>query len=159
MMHGKIDLNLFFVLKAVYEEESITAAAKALHLTQPAVSHAMSRLRDKFDDELFVRHSRRMVPTPLCQSIIQPIKEALAHLESTLSDPIDFDISRYKREIRLGLRDILESTFLPAQKKLYSMRNRHKVAMKASVEVDLTRNSCEEPNHAQSVEECINTNH
>ena len=56
MMHGKIDLNLFFVLKAVYEEESITAAAKALHLTQPAVSHAMSRLRDKFDDELFVRH-------------------------------------------------------------------------------------------------------
>jgi len=114
MMHGKIDLNLFFVLKAVYEEESITAAAKALHLTQPAVSHAMSRLRDKFDDELFVRHSRRMVPTPLCQSIIQPIKEALAHLESTLADPIDFDISRYKREIRLGLRDILESTFLPA---------------------------------------------
>lgn len=45
-MHGKIDFNLFVVLRAVYEHGSITRAANALHITQPAVSHALSRLRE-----------------------------------------------------------------------------------------------------------------
>ena len=55
-MHGKLDLNLFVVLRAVYDHGSITKAANALHITQPAVSHALGRLRDKFDDPLFIRH-------------------------------------------------------------------------------------------------------
>lgn len=67
MLHTKIDLNLFLVLVTVYQEGSTTAAAAKLHLTQPAVSHALARLRDKFDDVLFTRHGRKMVPSAFCQ--------------------------------------------------------------------------------------------
>ena len=60
-MHSKFDLNLFVVLTAIYREGSITAAAQHLNLTQPAVSHALSRLREMLNDPLFERHGRRMV--------------------------------------------------------------------------------------------------
>lgn len=113
MMHGKIDLNLFLVLKSVYQEGTITAAAGKLHLTQPAVSHALARLRDKFDDPLFIRHGRKMVPSAFCQKIIPKVIESLSALEETVSDDKEFDVLQHKREIRFGFRDILESIFFP----------------------------------------------
>ncbi|PMG31003.1 LysR family transcriptional regulator [Shewanella sp. 10N.286.52.C2] len=113
MMHSKIDLNLFLVLKAVYQEGSITAAATKLHLTQPAVSHALARLRDKFNDPLFIRHGRKMVPSSVCQNIIPQVIDGLAVLEQTLSDNTAFDVSQHQREIKFGFRDILESIFFP----------------------------------------------
>jgi DNA-binding transcriptional LysR family regulator len=113
MLHSKIDLNLFLVLKSVYQEGTITAAANKLHLTQPAVSHALSRLRDKFGDALFIRHGRKMVPSQLCQNIMPQVIESLRVLESTLLDNQVLDISAHKREIKFGFRDILESIFFP----------------------------------------------
>lgn len=113
MIHGKIDLNLFVVLKAVYTEGSITAAADSLHLTQPAVSHAMTRLRDKFNDPLFIRHGRKMVPSPYCQTIYPQIEQALAALNSSLIPQSYFDIRDHARNIKFGFRDILESIFFP----------------------------------------------
>ncbi|WP_440877114.1 LysR family transcriptional regulator [Thalassotalea sp. PLHSN55] len=114
MLHGKIDLNLFLVLKTVYQEGTITAAAAKLHLTQPAVSHALARLREKFDDPLFIRHGRKMVPSAFCQKIMPQVIDAVAILESTLSDNKAFDISQHQREIKFGFRDILESIFFPS---------------------------------------------
>jgi len=113
MIHGKIDLNLFVVLHAVYEQGSITQAANKLHITQPAVSHALSRLREKFNDPLFIRHGRKIVPSALCQRIMPMIKQSLDNLNDTLSPAAEFDIHQYDRVIRLGLRDILESIFFP----------------------------------------------
>ncbi len=113
MLHGKVDLNLFLVLKTVFEEGGITAAAGKLHLTQPAVSHALSRLRKQFDDELFIRHGRRMVPSALCQKIMPQVINSVKALESTLIDNELFDVAHHKREVKFGLRDMLEYTFLP----------------------------------------------
>jgi len=113
MLHGKIDLNLFLVLKTVFEEGGITAAAGKLHLTQPAVSHALARLRKQFDDELFIRHGRRMVPSALCQKIMPQVISSVKVLESTLIDNELFDVSHHKKEVKFGLRDILEYTFFP----------------------------------------------
>jgi len=113
MLHGKIDLNLFLVLKTVYQEGTITAAAAKLHLTQPAVSHSLSRLRDKFDDALFIRHGRKMVPSAFCQKIMPQVVDAVATLESTLSNNKSFDVLQHQREVKLGFRDILESMFFP----------------------------------------------
>lgn len=113
MLHSKVDLNLFLVLKTVYQEGSITAAAHKLHLTQPAVSHSLARLRSRFGDALFVRHGRRMVPTIHCQKIMPQVLSALALLESTLIPDVKFDIHQHQREIRLGFRDIMEWMFLP----------------------------------------------
>ena len=52
----KVDLNLFVVFEAIYCEGNITKAASALNLSQPAVSHSLSKLRHNFDDALFIRH-------------------------------------------------------------------------------------------------------
>ena len=113
MMHSKIDLNLFLVLKTVFQEGTITGAAHKLHLTQPAVSHSLSRLRDKFNDPLFIRHGRKMVPSAFCQKIMPKVTEAVSTLESTLFSDKLFNIADCKREIKLGFRDILESLFFP----------------------------------------------
>lgn len=113
MLHSKIDLNLFTVLLEVYKQGSITAAAEKLHITQPAVSHSLARLREKFNDPLFIRHGRKMVPSQTCQTIMPKIIESLANLESTLVPSSNFDIREHHKEIKLGLRDILESLFFP----------------------------------------------
>lgn len=64
MALNRLDLNLLHVFDTIYREGSLTRAARALHLTQPAVSHSLSRLRDHFDDPLFTRQGNQMVPTP-----------------------------------------------------------------------------------------------
>ncbi len=113
MLHGKIDLNLFLVLSMIYEEGSITAAANRLCLTQPAVSHALSRLRNKFDDPLFVRKGKKMHPTELCINIMPNVASAIKALELTLDHSPTFDITQHHRTFQLGFRDILEALVFP----------------------------------------------
>lgn len=113
-MHiGKVDLNLYLVLDAIHREGSITRAAVSLNLTQPAVSHALARLRDVYGDPLFTRTVNRMVPTPLARAIMQPVRDALAGLQHTLSGPASFDPATNRKQIVLGMRDIVETVLLP----------------------------------------------
>mgnify|MGYP000884208254 CR=1 FL=1 len=58
---SRIDLNLLVVLETIHAEGGITRAAEKLHLTQPAISHALARLRETFDDPLFVQQGNAMV--------------------------------------------------------------------------------------------------
>lgn len=113
-MHlDRIDLNLFVVLDAIYTEGSITRASQKLHLTQPAISHALGRLRQLFDDPLFVRESRAMVPTPLTRGLIEPVRRALRELEVTLTETARFDPATTQKHFTVAVRDVLESTLLP----------------------------------------------
>lgn len=113
-MHiSKIDLNLFTVFEAIYTEGSVTRASQQLHLTQPAISHSLNRLRQLFDDPLFVRQGHAMVSTPLARSIIEPVRQALRGLEVTLADSGKFDPALAGKQFTLALRDVLESTVLP----------------------------------------------
>jgi DNA-binding transcriptional LysR family regulator len=113
-MHiSKIDLNLFTVFDAIYSEGSVTRASQKLHLTQPAISHALARLRLIFDDPLFVRQGHAMVSTPLARNIIEPVRLALRGLEVTLSDAGKFDATSASNQFNLALRDVLEATVLP----------------------------------------------
>ena len=66
---SKIDLNLFVVFDAIVQTGSLTAAARELHLSQPAVSHALARLREAVGDPLFTRQGRRMLPTPYARGL------------------------------------------------------------------------------------------
>ncbi|GGI71346.1 LysR family transcriptional regulator [Shewanella gelidii] len=113
MLHSKIDLNLFLVLATVYQEGSITAAAHRLHLTQPAISHALSRLRKKYDDPLFIRQGRKMIPSALCQQMLPDVVAALQLLNGTFTLPAEFDMTKQQRTVKMGMRDILETTFFP----------------------------------------------
>ena len=113
-MHlNRIDLNLFVVLDAIYTEGGITRAAKKLHLTQPAISHALARLRLMFDDPLFKREGRAMVPTPLARRLMEPLRRSLRSLEITLNEASAFDPATSQKRFTIAVRDVLESTLLP----------------------------------------------
>ncbi len=113
-MHiSRVDLNLFIVFEAIYLEGSVTRASQKLSLTQPAISHALGRLRLLFNDPLFVRQGHVMVSTPLARSIIEPVRRSLRGFEVTLDGLDRFDPATTHKQFTLALRDVLESTVLP----------------------------------------------
>ena len=81
-----VDLNLLPVFEAVYEERSLSRAAVRLAMTQSAVSHAVTRLRAVFRDELFVRHSRGVVPTATADAINAKLRDALASVREAVAE-------------------------------------------------------------------------
>ena len=113
MALNRLDLNLLHVFDTIYREGSLTRAAKALHLTQPAVSHSLSRLRDHFDDPLFTRQGNQMIPTPLARRFLESMRPGLNQIQGAVNQFHAFDPASQRKTYSLGLRDILESTFLP----------------------------------------------
>lgn len=113
MALNRLDLNLLHVFDTIYREGSLTRAAKALHLTQPAVSHSLSRLRDHFNDPLFTRQGNQMVPTPLARRFLESMRPGLTQIQNSVNQFHAFDPATQRKTYSLGLRDILESTFLP----------------------------------------------
>jgi DNA-binding transcriptional LysR family regulator len=109
-----IDLNLFVVFHAIYQEAHITRAAQVLGISQPAVSHSLSRLRELYADPLFVRRGPRMEPTPLARTLWPQIQSALDQLQRGLPAAAgQFDPLETKRKFILATRDPLEAFFLP----------------------------------------------
>ena len=114
---NKVDLNLFIAFDVIYRERNLTRASEVLHITQPAVSNALARLRSTFDDELFVRQQGKMVPTPVAEGIIDRVRAALSNLESSLKEHDDFDPSRSSRRFCFAMNDTSESYLLPKMMK------------------------------------------
>lgn len=110
---SRLDLNLLVVFATIYREGTLTRAATRLHLSQPALSHALGRLRQQFDDPLFTRQGNRMVATARAEQLVVPIRAALETLEQGLHGGQRFEPEKAEREFRLGLRDVLEATALP----------------------------------------------
>jgi len=110
---GRIDLNLFVVLDAIYTESSITRASETLNLTQPAVSHALARLREVVGDPLFVREGHVMVPTPLTRELIGPVRKALREIGGALSQLNHFDPLTSTKHFKIGMRHVVESATFP----------------------------------------------
>jgi DNA-binding transcriptional LysR family regulator len=114
-MHVRdIDLNLFVVFDAIYSEGGVSRACFRLNLTQPAVSHALGRLRAMFNDPLFVRRHHVMTPTPLARQIITTVRQALNGLETTLTHTNRFDPARTPKRFVIGLHNNLEAPVLGA---------------------------------------------
>lgn len=109
-----MDLNLFRIFDAIYRAGSLTEAAADLHLTQPAVSNALARLREHFDDPLFERRGRGIAPTPLANSIAGDIAGALLSLHSSVQRSQQFDPATSTRQFVLSMPDPLEFVTLPA---------------------------------------------
>jgi len=110
---SRVDLNLFVVFDAIYTEGGITRASKQLSLTQPAVSHALGRLRDLFDDPLFVRQGKSMIATPLARVMIDPVRLSLQGFEGALKQVARFDPATARKHFTVGMRDVRELTVLP----------------------------------------------
>src|SRR5256886_11495597 len=108
-----LDLNLLRVFDAVLHERGVTLAAKRLGLTQPAVSNALARMRAVFGDALFVRTPLGMEPTPFARELAEPVRQALALLESALAHGPGFDPATSTRAFRFYMSDLGQIEFLP----------------------------------------------
>jgi DNA-binding transcriptional LysR family regulator len=99
---GAIDLNLLVVFDAVMQERSVTRAGHRLGLSQPAMSHALTRLRHMLKDALFVRSPTGMVPTPRAEQLAMPIRSALDGFQHALEPP-EFDPSTTTQSFRIAV--------------------------------------------------------
>lgn len=107
-----IDLNLLTLFQEIYRRRNITAAAAALGMAQPSASKGLGRLRRQLNDNLFVRTSKGVEPTPYAAEIAPRIDNALAILSDGLARP-SFDPDTTSREFTLIMTDIAEAVILP----------------------------------------------
>ena len=108
-----IDLNLLLVFHQLLMERRVSAVAEKLGLSQPAVSNALARLRRLLGDELFLRTSKGMEPTPYAMQLAEPIAYALSTIHNSLNQKATFDPATSERKFTLGMTDIGEIYFLP----------------------------------------------
>jgi DNA-binding transcriptional LysR family regulator len=108
----RVDLNLLVILDALLSEQHVTRAAERLHLSQPAVSHALARLRDLLGDPLLVRQGGALIATARALELATPLAEALAQVQALLA-PNRFDPASAKRRFRLAMSDYSAAIFLP----------------------------------------------
>lgn len=110
---GLPDLNLLRVFLAIWDLRSLTAAGERLGLTQPAVSHTLRRLREQFDDPLFVRTPQTMVPTEAAVRLHGPLDEAFGIIMQAVQAHGRFDAASASRVFRVSMSDMSEFFFLP----------------------------------------------
>jgi len=109
-----LDLNLLPIALALYDELNVSRAARQLGMSQPAVSKALRRLRETFDDPLFVRGPSGIVATPRAHALAHAARPHLQQLHDNLLTEERFDPATSTRPIVLGLSDIAEMAFLPS---------------------------------------------
>jgi DNA-binding transcriptional LysR family regulator len=109
----KVDLNLFIVFDAIYTEANLTRAGQIVGITQPAVSNALSRLRETFNDPLFVRTAQGMVPTPMAQNIIGSVRNALQLLRVSVQESRIFNPLEANKTFHISMTDLVEAVLLP----------------------------------------------
>ena len=114
-MHAEqLDLNLLTVFDALLREGSVTKAAESLGLTQSATSHALNRLRDFFDDPLFVKVGNRMEPTIKAASLREAVVDVITRVRQQILPGAVFEPALSKRVFTLCMTDMGELVFLPA---------------------------------------------
>lgn len=116
---SRLDLNLLVVFDALMHERNVTRTAQRLNLSQPAVSHALQRLRVALEDPLFVRNGRDMTPTPRAQALIPVVRPLLDNLNEVLLGP-GFSPDRLEHTFQLALPDVAEFVVMPRLLPLFS---------------------------------------
>jgi DNA-binding transcriptional LysR family regulator len=99
------DLNLLVVLHTLIAEQSVSRTALKLHLSQPATSAALKRLRLALGDDILVRDGLRMVLTPRAVELLVPLEAILAEIERTLISPEPFSPRLIERTMRIATND------------------------------------------------------
>jgi len=108
-----IDLNLLPIFEAIYTERSLTRASEVLHVTQPALSNALVRLRRAFGDPLFIRSGRGMTPTTEAEQLIGPVRDAMARLRAGLDRGQGFDPKSSERAFNIAAGEVATSALAP----------------------------------------------
>jgi DNA-binding transcriptional LysR family regulator len=103
-----VDLNLLKAFDALMAERAVTAAAGRIGLSQPAMSHALSRLRGLFADDLFVRSRAQLEPTARAREIAPLVAAAIEHIEAALNLGSGFDPAKSERIFTAGMAEYAE---------------------------------------------------
>ncbi|MBY6681487.1 LysR family transcriptional regulator [Rhodococcus sp. BP-316] len=101
----QVDLNLLVAFDVLMSEQNVTAAARRLSVGQSAMSSTLSRLRALLDDPVLERRGRTMFPTPLAQSLVGPVREALTKFNSVLTEPPSFEPAQDHRSFTVMASD------------------------------------------------------
>jgi DNA-binding transcriptional LysR family regulator len=113
MRFKKFDLNLLVALDALLTERNTTRAAEKLNLTQSAMSNALNRLREYFEDELLVRVGQKMVLTPRAEALKDPVRDMLLRFDASIAAKPRFDCSQSDREFTMLVSDYSMQTLIP----------------------------------------------
>lgn len=111
---SRIDLNLMTVFLVLYREGSVTRTAQALHLGQPAISGALKRLREIFNDPLFIRSAQGMLPTSRAEALMANMQPLMANLHTVIFGNLEFHPPTATHTFRLGMSDWVEHWLVPA---------------------------------------------
>ena len=114
MRLNKFDLNLLLALEALLRERSVTRAAERLFVSQPAMSAALAKLRDYFNDPLLVRVGRDLELTPRGRSLREPVHQMLLNAQTVLGSQIAFDAATERRTFTLLSPDYISPWVIPA---------------------------------------------
>lgn len=141
MAPEQFDLNLLRVFDAVMDAGSVSSAADRLHLSIPATSRALGRLRHAMNDEILVRAGRGMVPTPFAQRAAAGVKALLEDADRLRSDAVG-DPSSWRRTFAIRINDALSPVLAPRITRLVATQAPHvqlRFVAQQSKEVDLLR--------------------
>jgi LysR family nod box-dependent transcriptional activator len=113
MEFRNFDVGLLVALDALLTEKSVTRAGERLHLSQPATSIILGRLREYFGNQLLVPSGRRMVLTPLAESLVQPVRSCLIQIQHTVASKTEFNPAASDRKFCLAASDYVTAVLLP----------------------------------------------
>ena len=109
----KINLNLLVAFDVLMTERHVTRASKKLHISQSALSNALSRLRELFNDELLLKTAHGMEPTSRALELLEPVREVISQAEKVFSQAEKFDPATAERSFTLGMSDYTALVLLP----------------------------------------------
>lgn len=112
MRFNGLDLNLLLALQVLLEERNVTRAARRLNISQPAMSAALARLRDYFQDDLLTVQGRQMHPTAQAESLAGPVRKFLTDLDALLTSAASFDAATSQRSFRLVASDYITASVI-----------------------------------------------
>ena len=113
MRFNKLDLNLLVALNALLAERNISRAAEKIFLSQPATSSALARLRAYFNDELLVSSGRQLILTPRAKELVEPVREILMRIDTTIAAQPLFDPATETRSFTLLVSDYTTAVLIP----------------------------------------------
>jgi DNA-binding transcriptional LysR family regulator len=167
---SQINLNLLVVLHSLLQTHNVTQTSEALFVTQSTISNALNKLRDTFDDELFIRTPKGMIPTARALSLEPQINRIIEEINITLYQPAAFDPMKAELTLTLAIADFAEYLLLPSlthylQKAapkiklvVQSLSLLDELSIKENHKIDLAIGCCyEKPAHHDS--EVILTDH
>ena len=135
MRFNKLDLNLLVALDHLLHLRSVSGAAARMNMTQSAMSNALLRLRDYFDDDLMVKIGRRMELTPRAETLKDAVRDVLVRVEWTIATTSEFDPAQSDRQFNILVSDYTLATLDPASSRLPEARRR-------SGSTSFTRSTC-----------------